>query len=106
MSEGSVTLPGLVASTGLLMSTGTLCPQEPPSASALPHMANATSCRQDDQKTMIVEDIHLTGLSLGSTSSGLIHSSPRTTQRLRSQRQNPVRGEQRSPSNWIARMTV
>jgi hypothetical protein len=28
------------------------------------YMANVTSCRQDDQITMTVEDIHLTGLSL------------------------------------------
>src|SRR3954467_15402539 len=73
---------------------------------ALPHMGNATSCRQDDQITMIVEDIHLTGLSLGRTPSGLIHSSPQATQRLRSRRQDPVHGAERSPSNWIARMTV
>jgi|tagenome__1003787_1003787.scaffolds.fasta_scaffold20064190_2 hypothetical protein len=46
---------------------------------ALPHKANATSCRQDDQITMIVEDIHLTGVSLGRTPSGLIHPSPQTT---------------------------
>jgi hypothetical protein len=73
MRGGSATLPGLIASTGsgLVASTGLFVSTGISIGIGAAHRANATSCRREDQMTMAVEDIHLTGLWLGRRPSGL-----------------------------------
>src|SRR3954469_1654722 len=92
---GSVTLPGLVASTGLITSTGLSMSTGTSIGISSTHRAHATSCRHDDQTTMTVEEIHLTGLPPEQKAVGSTRSSPRSTQRLRSRRQNLVMDSKR-----------